>query len=86
MKLDTKAYEAKMVKAISNYEENLSSIRAGQANSAILKLSKSRKKGCDLVLLIKDGLIYPQTGEKPFIGDICKEQHEYYKKGYFQRA
>ncbi|MBE6706165.1 MAG: ribosome recycling factor [Ruminococcaceae bacterium] len=36
MKLDTKAYEAKMVKAISNYEENLSSIRAGQANSAIL--------------------------------------------------
>ena len=36
MKLDTKAYEAKMVKAIASYEENLTSIRAGQANSAIL--------------------------------------------------
>ncbi len=36
MKLDTKAYEAKMVKAIASYEENLSSIRAGQANSAVL--------------------------------------------------
>ena len=36
MKLDTKAYEAKMVKAIASYEENLTSIRAGQATSAIL--------------------------------------------------
>ena len=36
MKLDTKNYEAKMVKAIASYEENLSSIRAGQANSAVL--------------------------------------------------
>ena len=36
MKLDTKAYEAKMVRAIASYEENLTSIRAGQANSAIL--------------------------------------------------
>ena len=36
MKLDTKTYEAKMVKAIASYEENLSSIRAGQANSAVL--------------------------------------------------
>ncbi len=36
MKLDTKAYEAKMTKAIASYEENLSSIRAGQANAAVL--------------------------------------------------
>ncbi len=36
MKLDTKSYEAKMAKAIASYEENLSSIRAGQANSAVL--------------------------------------------------
>ncbi len=36
MKLDTKAYEEKMVKAIASYQENLSSIRAGQANSAVL--------------------------------------------------
>ncbi len=36
MKLDTKSYEAKMTKAIASYEENLSSIRAGQANAAVL--------------------------------------------------
>ena len=36
MKLNTKDYEAKMQKAIANYQENLSTIRAGQANSAIL--------------------------------------------------
>ncbi len=36
MKLDTKAYEAKMTKAIATYEESLSSIRAGQANAAVL--------------------------------------------------
>ncbi len=36
MKLNTKDYESKMTKAIANYQENLSTIRAGQANSAIL--------------------------------------------------
>ena len=36
MKLITKDYEAKMQKAIASYQENLSSIRAGQANAAIL--------------------------------------------------
>ena len=36
MKLDTKDYEAKMAKAVASYQENLSSIRAGQANSAVL--------------------------------------------------
>ncbi len=36
MKLNTKDYETKMSKAIASYEENLSSIRAGQANAAIL--------------------------------------------------
>jgi ribosome recycling factor len=36
MKLNTKDYEAKMVKAVANYEENLGTIRAGQANSAVL--------------------------------------------------
>lgn len=36
MKLDTKPYEAKMTKAIASYQENLATIRAGQANSAIL--------------------------------------------------
>ena len=36
MKLNTKDYEARMTKAISSYEENLSSIRAGQANAAVL--------------------------------------------------
>ena len=36
MKLNTKDYESKMQKAVSSYEENLSSIRAGQANASIL--------------------------------------------------
>lgn len=36
MKLNTKDYEAKMAKAIASYEENLSSVRAGQANAAVL--------------------------------------------------
>ena len=36
MKLNTKDYEARMTKAVASYEENLSSIRAGQANSAVL--------------------------------------------------
>ena len=36
MKLDTKEFEGKMQKAIAVYQENLSVIRAGQANTAIL--------------------------------------------------
>ena len=36
MKLNTKDYENKMTKAIAAYEENLSVIRAGQANTAVL--------------------------------------------------
>ncbi|MBE6662047.1 MAG: ribosome recycling factor [Ruminococcaceae bacterium] len=36
MRFDTKPYEAKMQKSIMAYEENLESIRAGRANSAIL--------------------------------------------------
>lgn len=36
MKLDTKEYESRMSKAVASYQENLSSIRAGQANAAIL--------------------------------------------------
>ena len=36
MKLNTKDFEEKMKKAISVYEENLGSIRAGQANAAVL--------------------------------------------------
>lgn len=36
MKLNTKDYEAKMVKAVASYQENLSTVRAGQANSAVL--------------------------------------------------
>ncbi len=36
MKLNTKDFEEKMKKAVSVYEENLSSIRAGQANAAII--------------------------------------------------
>ena len=36
MKLNTKDFEEKMKKAISVYEENLSSIRAGQANAAVI--------------------------------------------------
>ncbi len=36
MKLNTKDFEAKMQKAISVYQENLVTIRAGQANTAVL--------------------------------------------------
>ena len=36
MKLNTKDFEEKMKKAVSVYEENLTSIRAGQANAAII--------------------------------------------------
>ncbi len=37
MKLDTKVFEEKMKKSIAVYEDNLSSIRAGRANAAVLK-------------------------------------------------
>ena len=36
MKLNTKEFETKMQKAISAYQENLSVIRAGQANTAVI--------------------------------------------------
>ena len=36
MKLDTKAYESKMQKTIASFEENIGTIRAGQANPAVL--------------------------------------------------
>ena len=36
MKLDTKLYEGKMQKTIAAFEENLATIRAGQANPAVL--------------------------------------------------
>ena len=36
MKLNTKDYEAKMQKAVAAYQENLTVIRAGQANTAVL--------------------------------------------------
>ena len=36
MKLNTKDFEAKMMKAIAAYEQNLSTIRAGQANPNVL--------------------------------------------------
>ncbi len=36
MKLNTKDYEVKMQKAIAAYQENLTVIRAGQANTAVL--------------------------------------------------
>ena len=36
MKLDTKDYERKMKKSIEVYEESLSSIRAGRANTAVI--------------------------------------------------
>ncbi len=36
MKLNTKDFEEKMKKALSVYEENLGSIRAGQANAAVV--------------------------------------------------
>ena len=37
MKLDTKEYEGKMIKSVSSYRENLSTIRAGKANPDVLK-------------------------------------------------
>ena len=37
MKLDTKEYEVKMQKTVANYNENLSTIRAGRANPDVLK-------------------------------------------------
>ena len=36
MKLDTKEFEAKMQKAIAAYEQNLATVRAGQANPNVL--------------------------------------------------
>ena len=36
MKLNTKDFEAKMQKTIASYQENLTVIRAGQANTAVL--------------------------------------------------
>ena len=36
MKLDTKEYEKKMQKSIDVYQDNLSAIRAGRANAAVL--------------------------------------------------
>ncbi len=36
MSFNTKGYEEKMVKAVAAYEQNLSIIRAGQANTAVL--------------------------------------------------
>ena len=36
MKLNTKDFEVKMQKAIAAYQENLTTIRAGQANTAVL--------------------------------------------------
>ena len=37
MKLDTRDYESKMQKTVANYSENLSTIRAGKADTAVLK-------------------------------------------------
>ncbi|MBR2479169.1 MAG: ribosome recycling factor [Clostridia bacterium] len=36
MKLDTKTYEQRMQKTIASFEENIGTIRAGQANPAVL--------------------------------------------------
>ena len=36
MKMEIKSFEEKMVKSIAAYKENLSTIRAGQANAAVL--------------------------------------------------
>ena len=36
MKLDTKAYEQRMQKTIASFEENIGTIRAGQANPTVL--------------------------------------------------
>ena len=37
MKLDTKEYEVKMQKSVANFSENISTIRAGKADTAVLK-------------------------------------------------
>ncbi len=37
MKLDTKEYESRMIKSLSSYRENLSTIRAGRATPDVLK-------------------------------------------------
>ena len=37
MKLDTKEYEVKMQKSVASFSENLSTIRAGKADTAVLK-------------------------------------------------
>ena len=37
MKLDTREYESKMQKTVANYQDNLSTIRAGRANPDVLK-------------------------------------------------
>ena len=37
MKLDTREYEVKMQKTVANYQDNLSTIRAGRANPDVLK-------------------------------------------------
>lgn len=37
MKIDTKAYEEKMKKSVAAYEEKLSTVRAGRANTSVLK-------------------------------------------------
>lgn len=37
MKIDTKVYEEKMKKSVAAYEEKLSSVRAGRANTSVLK-------------------------------------------------
>ena len=37
MKLDTREYEVKMQKSVANFSENLSTIRAGKADTAVLK-------------------------------------------------
>ena len=44
MGFNTKAYEEKMIKSIDSYEQSLATIRAGQANTAVLFLRKRRKK------------------------------------------
>jgi ribosome recycling factor len=36
MKLDTKTYEEKMTKSVSNYESNLATVRAGKASASVL--------------------------------------------------
>lgn len=47
MKLDTKPFEEKMKKSLSVYEENLSLIRAGRANTSILSKINVEYYGVD---------------------------------------